>query len=57
MELIAGYLCDKLKGLIEGWANRLGPKLKRSWKKYLILFLYELAMNVLANIIANLLLK
>ncbi len=57
MELIAGYLCDKLKGLIKDGANRLGPKLKRHWKKYLIRFLYKLAIDVLSNIIANLLVK
>ncbi|MFZ5856618.1 MAG: hypothetical protein ACOYZ6_07295 [Chloroflexota bacterium] len=57
MELIAGYLCDKVKGIVEAQYKRL--VLNRKWllNRFLKRFLYDLVIGVLADVIANHILK
>lgn len=57
MELIADYLCDKVKGFVKAQSKHLVLRLKWIWDRLPKRFLYDLAVNVIANIIANLLLK
>jgi hypothetical protein len=57
MRLIKDYLCDQVKRFLKTKYLVLAPILRLIWDKWLKNFIYALAVDIIANIIADLLLK
>jgi hypothetical protein len=55
MELVAGYLCDQLKGFVKAHTERLVLRLRWIWDRLPKTIIRDLVISILANVIYDVL--